>query len=187
MEILNRVLVNMIRPFIDLAAAPRAIWYVIGAFVIDSIAYFGMLTLMTIYLSHDLGWGDSYAGITVSLFTMLVTLAMLGIGSIAESFGLRRAMLGGLAIATIGRAIYCLAPDAPGIWIPACHDRLLPDCHRLQQRAPATDLLLGRQAIHRRENQFDGLRRDLCLHESGDRRHRRPVGVGSPGRAGYHR
>ena len=108
------ILGKAVRPFSDLAKAPRAIWYVIGAFVIDSIAYFGMLTLMTTYLGHDLGWGDAYASATVSLFTMLVTLAMLGIGSVAESFGLRKAILGGLAIAALGRAIYCLAPDAAG-------------------------------------------------------------------------
>ena len=111
---------NAVRPFSELAHAPRAIWYVIGAFVIDSTAYFGVLTLMTTYLGRDLGWGDAYAAAGVSLFTMLVTLAMLGIGSAAESFGLRRAILGGLVVAAVGRAIYCLAPDAPGAATTAC-------------------------------------------------------------------
>ena len=109
-----------IRPFSDLTKAPCAIWYVIGAFVIDSVAYFGILTLMTTYLGHDLGWGDAYAGAAVSLFTMLVTLSMLGVGSVAESFGLRRAILVGLAVAAVGRAIYCLAPDASGAASTAC-------------------------------------------------------------------
>jgi hypothetical protein len=98
-SILRSTLGKAIRPFRDLTKAPRAIWYVIGAFVIDSTAYFGILTLMTTYLGHDLGWGDAYAAATVSLFTMLVTLAMLGVGSVAESFGLRRAILVGLAAA----------------------------------------------------------------------------------------
>ena len=119
-SILQSALNKAIRPFSDLTKAPRAIWYVIGAFVIDSTAYFGILTLMTTYLGHDLGWGDAYAAATVSLFTMLVTLAMLGIGSVAESFGLRRAILVGLAVAAVGRAIYCLAPDASGAAPTAC-------------------------------------------------------------------
>ena len=114
-SILQRSFGKAVRPFSELANAPRAIWFVIGAFVIDSTAYFGILTLMTTYLGHDLGWGDAYAAATVSLFTMLVTLAMLGIGSAAESFGLRRAILGGLAVAAVGRVIYCLAPDASGV------------------------------------------------------------------------
>jgi len=89
---------------------PRAFWFVVGAFVIESTAYFGVLTLMTIFLSGDLGWGDARAGITVSLFTMLVTLFMLGLGSYAESFGLRRAILFALCIGTLGRTLYSLAP-----------------------------------------------------------------------------
>ncbi len=47
---------------------------------------------------------------------MLVTLAMLGVGSVAETFGLRRAILGGLVIACVGRALHRLAPEVSGVW-----------------------------------------------------------------------
>jgi proton-dependent oligopeptide transporter, POT family len=110
MRILRRAIGNTVRPFRELSHAPRAMWYVIAAFALDSMAYFGILTLMTSYLSHDLGWGDKYAAVTVSLFTMSVTLAMLGIGSVAESFGLRRAFFGGLVLAELGRQACCHAP-----------------------------------------------------------------------------
>jgi proton-dependent oligopeptide transporter, POT family len=116
MSIFRLAIDKIVRPYSDLAHAPRAMWYVIGAFALDSMAYFGLLTLMTTYLSQDLHWGDKYAAITVSLFTMSVTLAMLGIGSVAESFGLRRAILAALAIAVVGRSIYSLAPCAPAAW-----------------------------------------------------------------------
>lgn len=96
--------------FSDLLRLPRAFWFVIGAFVVDSMAYFGVLTLMTTYLSTDLGWSDGRAGVTVSIFTMLVTLFMLGVGSYAEGFGLRRAILFGLLLATAGRVLYSLGP-----------------------------------------------------------------------------
>ena len=101
---------NFIRSFSDILKLPRAFWFVIGAFVIESMAYFGVLTLMTTYLSTDLGWGDKWAGATVSVFTMLVTLFMLGVGSYAEGFGLRRAILFALAAITIGRALFSGAP-----------------------------------------------------------------------------
>jgi proton-dependent oligopeptide transporter, POT family len=101
---------NFINSFSDLFKLPRGFWLVIGAFVLESSAYFGVLTLMTTYLSTDLGWGDRWAGTSVSIFTMLVTLLMLGAGSYAERFGLRRAILFALVIATIGRSLYCLAP-----------------------------------------------------------------------------
>jgi len=102
---------NFVTSFTDLLRCPRALWFVIGAFVVESMAYFGVLTLMTVYLGGDLGWGDKWAGVTVSIFTMLVTLFMLGVGSFAEGFGLRRAILFALAISTAGRALYCLAPN----------------------------------------------------------------------------
>jgi len=101
---------NFLDAFLDLRHLPRAFWFVIGAFVIDTMAYFGVLTLMTTYVSTGLGWGDTRAGITVSIFTMLVTLFMLGVGSYAEGFGLRRAILAALVLTTAGRTLYCLSP-----------------------------------------------------------------------------
>lgn len=101
---------QFISSFTDLRRLPCGLWYIIGAFAIESSAYFGVLTLMTIYLTRDLGWSDVKAGITVSVFTMLVTLCMLGFGSYAERFGLRRPIIFALAISTVGRAIYSLAP-----------------------------------------------------------------------------
>lgn len=106
-----RGLREFLQSFGDLRRCPRALWFVIGAFVIDTAAYFGVLTLMTTYLSTDLGWGDKWAGLSVSLFTMLITLFMLGLGSIAEGFGLRRAIIAALVMTIMGRLLYCIAPD----------------------------------------------------------------------------
>lgn len=105
---------QFVASFTDILKCPRALWFIIGAFVIDSAAYFGVLTLMTTYLSTDLGWGDKWAGVTVSIFTMLITLLMLGLGSLAEGFGLRRAIIAGLVMTVIGRLLYCLAPGING-------------------------------------------------------------------------
>jgi len=101
---------NFIHSFLDLAKLPRAFWYIIGVFIIEVPAYYGVLTLMPTYLSSDLGWGDKYAGITVSIFTMIITLFMLGIGSYVERFGLKRAILIALGMTCLGRLIYSAAP-----------------------------------------------------------------------------
>ena len=107
---LNRFL----RPFVELAASPRGLWYVIGVFAVESTAYFGILLLMTSFFSRDLHWTDTHAGFMVSMFTMLVTLFMLGVGSFAESLGLRRAIVIALLLITVGRAVYCLLPGLSG-------------------------------------------------------------------------
>jgi proton-dependent oligopeptide transporter, POT family len=108
------MVVRFLKPFADLASAPRGLWYIMGAFVAESTAYFGILTLMTLYFSKDLHWPDAYAGITVSVFTMLVTLFMLGVGSFAEALGLRRAIAVALLLSMLGRAIYCSLPNFSG-------------------------------------------------------------------------
>ena len=101
---------DFLRAVLDLRHLPRAFWFMVGVFSIDAMAYFGVLTLMEMYLSADLGWGDTWATMAVSVFTGLVTLFMLGAGSYAEGFGLRRAVIGALVLCIIGRLIYCLVP-----------------------------------------------------------------------------
>lgn len=93
---------------------PRPVWLLIAAFTVDAIAYFGVLTLMVPYLTSSVGWGDFWAPWGVSIFTMAVTLFMLGAGTIAEGFGLRKAVLAALLIAFIGRAVFSFAPNLPG-------------------------------------------------------------------------
>jgi MFS family permease len=107
------------RSFSALLDLPAAFWIVIAAFVIDTMAYFGMLTLMTTYLSTDLGWGDSNAGVTVSIFTMIITLLMLGVGSYAERFGLRKAIIAALVFTIAGRVLYSVAPEIGVPWVIA--------------------------------------------------------------------
>ena len=51
---------------------------------------------------------------TVSLFTMLVTLFMLGVGSFAESFGLRRAIARPCSFARWAGLIYACCQASPG-------------------------------------------------------------------------
>ena len=102
---------NFITSFTDLLRCPFGLWVVIGAFVLESMSYFGVLTLMTNYLATDLKLGDAPAGVMVSVFTMLVTLFMLGLGSLVEAFGLKRAILGSLALCVVGRITYCLVPE----------------------------------------------------------------------------
>jgi len=105
---------NAVTSFTDLLQLPRAFWFVIGAFVFDTAAYYGVLTLMTTYFHSDLGTSDALASTTVSVFTMLVTLFMLGVGSYAESFGLRRAILLALLLTAGGRALYSFSAHVGG-------------------------------------------------------------------------
>lgn len=98
------------RAFLDLRRLPRAFWVINLAFMIDSMAYFGVLTLLTAYLAADVGLSDSWAGLCVSVFTGFVTLFMIGFGGLAERLGIRRGILLAISICLLGRIVYAAAP-----------------------------------------------------------------------------
>ena len=102
--------------------ASRAFWVVNMVSFGDGIAYFGILTLLTRYLGSDLGMGADMAGLAVSCFTGLVTLAMLGGGWVADKLGVRKALIAALAVIAIGRTGLAMCPgfgefSVAGAWI----------------------------------------------------------------------
>lgn len=102
-------IMDFLRAFWDTLRLPAGFWIIILVFAVEGMAYFGALTLMTSYLTRDLGWSAELASPVVSIFTMLVTLFMLGAASYAESFGLRRALLAALLLCVVGRSAYSAA------------------------------------------------------------------------------
>lgn len=76
----------------------------------DGIAYFGILTLLTVFLGDRVGMSDKLGGISVSTFTGLVTLFMFGGGFVCDKLGVRRALTWSLLIIGAGRALLTLAP-----------------------------------------------------------------------------
>jgi len=100
-----------VRAFVS---APRALWGLYLPYLIDGIAYFGVLTLLMKYLSENVGLGDIRAGIVVSLFTGGITFAMFFLGEMGDRFGLRRVILTAIALAAVGRVFIAVAGYAAG-------------------------------------------------------------------------
>ena len=109
---------DFVGAFRDLLGLPRAFWFINVTFMIDSIGYFGILTLMTAYLAADIGLSDTWAGLTVSVFTGLVTLFMLGVGGLAERLGVRRGLILALVSCFVGRVVYSAAAHGTVSWVP---------------------------------------------------------------------
>jgi MFS family permease len=101
---------DFVRSFLDLREAPWAFWCVIIFFMTDSMAYFGILTLMESYIQKDLGVGDIVASAVVSMFTLLVTLFMIGLGTLAEKRGIRGGLLLAILLCLVGRVAYSAGP-----------------------------------------------------------------------------
>lgn len=104
--------------FADLFKLPAGFWIIIVGFMINSMAYFGMLTLIATFLNQDVGLPDRWASPVVSVFTAFVTLFMLGFGSLAERLGVRRGLLVALLCCVVGRIVYSGVPSfTTSLWV----------------------------------------------------------------------
>lgn len=106
---------DFIDAFKALRGAPRALWLVIFAFSLESMAYFGILPLMKPYIGQDVGISPALASTWVSVFTGSLTLVMLFVGKPAEDkLGIRKGIIVSLLLIILGRALYGGAPFAGG-------------------------------------------------------------------------
>lgn len=95
-------------------ASPRALWGLNVPYLLEGIAYFGVLTLLMKSLSENLGLGDVRAGFVVSLFTGGVTFAMFFLGELGDRFGTRRVLLLAIGAMAVGRVLLAAAGKLPG-------------------------------------------------------------------------
>jgi MFS family permease len=88
---------QIVQPFIDLVHAPRALWGVNLAYVLEGTAYFGVLSYLALYFSDFVFRGvpnpDVPAGLMVGVLTAGITLSMFFLGFVADKFGVRHALI----------------------------------------------------------------------------------------------
>ena len=96
--------------FTDLRHLPRAFWIVNLFWMIESMGYFGILTLMDEFLPRDIGVSDWVAGLMIAFFTGLVTLFMIGLGGLAEKLGVRYGLLLAVVLCLTSRIAYSTIP-----------------------------------------------------------------------------
>jgi len=88
---------QIVQPFIDLIHAPRALWGVNLAYVLEGTAYFGVLSYLALYFSDYVFRGvpnpDVPAGLMVGVLTAGITLSMFFLGFVADKFGVRHALI----------------------------------------------------------------------------------------------
>lgn len=86
-----------------LLTCPREIWIAYSIKVLESICYFSSVLVLMIFLTQDMGLTDTEAGIIFGVFSASMSFFMLFVGFIADSLGIKRALLIGLIIALVGR------------------------------------------------------------------------------------
>ena len=117
---------EIVQPFVDVWHAPRALWGVNLGYMLEGLAYFGVLGYLAIYFSQEVLAGvqnpDTYAHNMVAVLTGGITIAMLFLGFVPDKWGVRRALIWSFVLLVLGRVIIAGAPTIlhlrAGLWSP---------------------------------------------------------------------
>lgn len=83
---------------------PREIWIAYVLKILEGLCYFSTVLVLMAFLTQDMGMTDVEAGWTFGLWSAAMSLFMLFVGFVADSMGIKKALLLGLLIALVGRA-----------------------------------------------------------------------------------
>ncbi len=100
---------EIIRSFKELRGAPPAFWHTEMAYWLDGVAYFGMLTLLTMYFHDVAGMSDDTGHKLVSIYAGLISGTMLLFGPLTDRLGVRKSLIISIALYIVGRSALPLA------------------------------------------------------------------------------
>ncbi len=105
-------LTNFLRKFTVLRSAPRELWIIYAAYILENLAYkVGAATVMTLWLSSDLGFGDQSAGAMIATWSAIMTLITVVIGPLTDVLGVRRTFLLGFGVCLVSRMVMTLTVE----------------------------------------------------------------------------
>ena len=85
----REMILKYFRDFGVLKDTRKEYWGVQIVNILDCTFYFGMLTIASLFLSHDLGLSDKAAGHTIALFTSVVIVMLTVSGMFCDWLGIR--------------------------------------------------------------------------------------------------
>lgn len=92
--------------FTMLRTAPRELWVIYGAYVLENLAYkAGAASVLTLWLSSDLGFGDKSAGAMFATWSAIMTLITVLVGPLTDVLGIRRTFIMGFWVCLISRTV----------------------------------------------------------------------------------
>ena len=115
------------QPFLDLLHAPRALWGINLAYVLEGMVYFGMLGYLAIHFSDYIFQGveqaDVHSHYMLTVLTAGITIAMFFLGFVADKWGVRFSLISAFVLMLIGRTLISSAPTVlglqpGGLWSP---------------------------------------------------------------------
>jgi MFS family permease len=93
--------------------APKALWGINIPYVIEGLAYFGILTILGKFCSENIQLSDQQASWVYSGVTAGITLAMLFLGGVSDKIGVRNALKLAFSMFLVGRILIALSGTIP--------------------------------------------------------------------------
>ena len=109
-------MIGYFRDFKVLKETPREYWGMQIINFLDCTSYFTLMTVITLFLSDEIGFNDTHAGYVVTLFTAATTVFLLISGLITDWLGIRISLaiaLGGRFVLTFGVGAMALVGAFP--------------------------------------------------------------------------
>lgn len=94
-----------VRDLRALASSPRELWLIFGVKLLESVAYFAIYNLLVVYLQEDLHYGDIAGGSLAGTWLTAISILTFVSGFIADSLGIRRAMIASVTSCVLGRLL----------------------------------------------------------------------------------
>jgi len=118
-ETVQGIVKEIVQPFVDLINAPRALWGINLAYVLEGLVYFGMLGYLAMHFSDFIFQGvdhaDEWSHGMVTVLTAGITLSMVALGWVGDKWGIRRALLLAFILLLGGRVLMSTAPSVMGL------------------------------------------------------------------------
>lgn len=100
---------GFLQKFLCLKSAPRELWIIYIAYILENLAYkTGASSVLPLWLSSDLQFGDVQAGAWIATWSAIMTLITVMVGSLTDAMGIRRTFLMGFMVCLIARCVMVL-------------------------------------------------------------------------------
>ena len=109
---------ELTQPFVDLTRTSRAMLGINISYLIEGLAYFGIIGLLALFFNEYVQLDDINAGWMVGFLTAGITISMLFLGATVDLIGMRKSLLLALTLILVGRIILTASPalGIPGLW-----------------------------------------------------------------------
>jgi dipeptide/tripeptide permease len=94
-----------------LRGRPTALWGIYALKLLESVAFFAAYNVLVVYLSEELHYTDKQAGAIAGTWLTAVSLVTFASGAIADSAGIRKALLASVLSCLAGRVVLAFAHE----------------------------------------------------------------------------